>query len=108
MDIAPRLRRIGSDIVTSCLVIDGDDVTISDAGPPGYWKLLSSELASIGRTLDDVRALVLTHGDTDHIGAAARLYRRKGIVAYIHPADTQPTSIGLDRRSRRPARGGAR
>jgi glyoxylase-like metal-dependent hydrolase (beta-lactamase superfamily II) len=87
MQIAPGLHRIGSDIVNSYLIVDTDGVTIIDAGLPGYWKLLTSELASIGKTLDDVRGLVLTHGDTDHIGFAARLNAEKGIAAYVHPAD---------------------
>ncbi|HWF42767.1 MAG TPA: MBL fold metallo-hydrolase [Acidothermaceae bacterium] len=93
MQIASGLRRIGSDIVNSYLIIDGDDVTIIDAGLPGYWKLLTDELASIGKTLDNVRALVLTHGDTDHIGFAARLYRETGIAAYVHPADIERAQL---------------
>jgi len=87
MKISEGLHRIGSDIVNSYLVVDGDGVTIIDAGLPRYWKLLNSELARIGLTLDDVRALILTHGDSDHIGFAARLSREKGIPAYLHPAD---------------------
>jgi Metallo-beta-lactamase superfamily len=87
MQIANGLHRIGSDTVNSYLVVDGGDVTIIDAGLPRYWKLLNSELARLGMTLDDVRALILTHGDTDHIGFAAHLHREKGIPAYLHPAD---------------------
>ena len=87
MKIASGLHRIGSDIVNSYLVIDDGGVTIIDAGLPHYWKLLNRELARLGLTLDDVRALILTHGDTDHIGFAARLHREKGIPAYLHPAD---------------------
>jgi len=87
MRIAPGVHRIGSDDVNSYLIIDGDDITIIDAGLPRYWTLLNSELTAIGKTLDDVRALVLTHGDTDHIGFAARLCREKGVAAYIHAAD---------------------
>lgn len=93
MEIAPGLRRIGSDIVNSYLIIEGTDVTVVDAGLPGFWKLLEAELASIGRTLDDVRALVLTHGDTDHIGFAARLYREKGIAAHVHSADVDRAQL---------------
>jgi len=89
MEIAHGLRRIGSDIVNSYLIVDGDDVTVIDAGLPGYWRLLQAELASIGKSLDHVRALVLTHGDTDHIGFAARLYKEKGIAAYVHTADVE-------------------
>jgi glyoxylase-like metal-dependent hydrolase (beta-lactamase superfamily II) len=87
MKIAEGLYRIGSDIVGSYLVVDPDGVTIIDAGLPRYWKLLTDELARIGKSLDDVRALILTHGDSDHIGFAAQLSREKGIAAYLHPAD---------------------
>ena len=72
MQIAKGLNRIGSDTVNSYLVVDSDGVTIIDAGLPRYWRLLGRELAQLGRTLDDVRALILTHGDTDHIGFAGR------------------------------------
>lgn len=93
MQIAPGLHRIGADIVNSYLVVDGDDVTIIDAALPGYWKLLLAELAAIGKSIDNVRALVLTHGDTDHIGFAARLYQEKGIAAYVHAADVERAQL---------------
>jgi len=100
MEIAHGLRRIGSDIVNSYLVIEGDDVTIIDAGLPGYWKLLVAELAAMDKTLDHVRALVLTHGDTDHIGFAARLYREKGITTYVHSADVERAQLKVKKPSR--------
>ena len=87
MQIAKGLYRIGADTVNSYLVVDEGGVTIIDAGLPRYWKLLNDELARLGKSVDDVRALILTHGDTDHIGFAAQLYREKGIAAYLHPAD---------------------
>jgi glyoxylase-like metal-dependent hydrolase (beta-lactamase superfamily II) len=100
MEIARGVRRIGSDVVNSYLVVDGDDVTIIDAGLPGYWRLLQAELASIGKNLDNVRALVLTHGDTDHIGFAARLHREKGIAAYIHDADVDRATLKVKKPTR--------
>jgi glyoxylase-like metal-dependent hydrolase (beta-lactamase superfamily II) len=93
MKIADGLHRVGSDIVNSYLVVDGDDVTIIDAGLPKYWHLLEAELASMGKSLDNVRALVLTHGDTDHIGFAGRLYREKGIPAHVHVADVDRAKL---------------
>ena len=87
MQIASGLHRVGSDIVNSYLIVDKDGVTIIDAGLPGYWKLLQAGLAAMGKSLGDVRALIFTHGDTDHIGFAARLYRETGVAVYIHEAD---------------------
>lgn len=101
MQIARGLHRIGSDIVNSYLVVEQDGVTIIDAGLRGYWKLLEPELTTIGKTLHDVRALILTHGDTDHIGFAAQLYREAGIAAYIHPADVDRARLKV----KKPVRG---
>jgi hypothetical protein len=49
MDVAPRIRRIGRGIVNSYLVEEGGEVTIVDAGAPGYWGQLPGELAAMGR-----------------------------------------------------------
>ena len=88
MEIAPGIRRIGSDsIVNAYLVADGSDVTIIDAGVPGYYGDIPRELAAMGRTVADVRALVLTHGHSDHIGFAERLRRERGVPVWVHEAD---------------------
>jgi glyoxylase-like metal-dependent hydrolase (beta-lactamase superfamily II) len=60
---------------------------VIDAGLPGHWKELQAELASMGRSLDDVRGIVLTHGDTDHLGFAERLRKEKGVPIYVHELD---------------------
>lgn len=85
-EVAPRVRRLGDDIVNSYLVEDGGEITIVDAGVPAYWGILPAELATMGRTLDDVRAVVLTHGHSDHIGYAERA-RERGIPVRIHELD---------------------
>ncbi len=87
MQIAPSIHRLGSSLVNSYLVAADDGVTIIDAGLPGYWKDLPAELAAMGRSLDDVRGVVLTHGDTDHIGFAERIRRERGVPIYVHAAD---------------------
>jgi glyoxylase-like metal-dependent hydrolase (beta-lactamase superfamily II) len=87
MRLAPSLHLIGSNIVNSYLVEDAGQVTIVDAGLPGYWRDLPAELEAMGRTIEDVRAVVLTHGDTDHVGFAERLRRERGVPVYVHELD---------------------
>jgi glyoxylase-like metal-dependent hydrolase (beta-lactamase superfamily II) len=87
MQLAPSLHRLGSGIVASYLVADAGGVTIIDAGLPGFWGDLPKELAAMGRSLDDVRGVVLTHGDTDHVGFAERLRRERGVPVFVHEAD---------------------
>ena len=86
MRLASGLHRIGSDFVNCYLVEDATGITIIDAGLPGHWRELEAELTQLGRSLDDVRGVVLTHGDTDHIGFAEQL-RQLGVTVYVHELD---------------------
>ncbi|HEY4752478.1 MAG TPA: MBL fold metallo-hydrolase, partial [Candidatus Limnocylindrales bacterium] len=88
MRIADRIHRVGPDsIVNSYLVEESGEVTIIDAGAPGLWGLVPAELAAMGRSLQDVRAIVLTHGHTDHVGYAERARRERGWPVLVHEAD---------------------
>jgi glyoxylase-like metal-dependent hydrolase (beta-lactamase superfamily II) len=87
MKLAPSLHLIGPGVVNSYLVEEGGLVTVVDAGIPGQWKDLPTELAGMGHSLDDVRALVLTHGDSDHIGFAERLRTERGVPVLVHELD---------------------
>ena len=88
MEIAPRIRRIGGDsIVNAYLVDDGGEVTIVDAGLSRLWNDLPAELHAMGRTLDDVRTIVLTHGHGDHIGFAERGRVERGWPVRVHDID---------------------
>ena len=87
MQLAPSLHRFGSSLVNGYLVEEAGLVTIIDAGLPGNYGDLQTELAAMGRSLDDVRAVVLTHGDTDHVGFAERIRRERGIPIFVHELD---------------------
>ena len=88
MELAPHLHRLGSSsLVNSYLVEDAGSITVVDAGLPGLWKELLSELAAMGRSVTDVRALLLTHGDIDHVGYAEKLRRETGVPVYVGAAD---------------------
>ncbi len=94
MKLAPHLHRLGNDIVASYLIDLPEGITLVDAGLPGHWHDLQRELAVIGRPLSDIRGLVLTHGDSDHIGFAERLRRESGVPVYIHGADAHRVRTG--------------
>jgi glyoxylase-like metal-dependent hydrolase (beta-lactamase superfamily II) len=88
MKIAPGIHRIGENsMINAYLVEQAGEVTIIDAGVPGYYNDIDRELAAMGRTPADVRALILTHGHSDHIGFAERLRRERRIPVSVHEAD---------------------
>ena len=48
---------------------------------------LLRELEAMGRSVSDIRALLLTHGDVDHVGFAERLRREHGVPVFVGAAD---------------------
>jgi glyoxylase-like metal-dependent hydrolase (beta-lactamase superfamily II) len=94
MELAPSLHRIGNDIVAAYLVIAPEGITIIDAGLAGHYRDLIAELTSVHRTLGDVKGVILTHGDGDHVGFAERLRRDHGVPVYIHAADASRAKGG--------------
>jgi glyoxylase-like metal-dependent hydrolase (beta-lactamase superfamily II) len=87
MRLAPSLHRIGDDHVNCYLIEEAGEVTVVDAGVAAYYGDLLRELASMGRTIEDVRALVLTHGHPDHIGFAERIRAQDGVPVRVHELD---------------------
>lgn len=87
MQLAPSLHRIGTDMVNVYLIEDERGVTLIDAGIPGQWDDLIAELNAIGRPLEDIRGVILTHADSDHVGFAERLRQEAGATIYVHEAD---------------------
>ena len=87
MRLAPSLHRLGDDHVNCYLIEEAGEVTIVDAGMPAFYGDLIGELAAMGHTIDDVRALVLTHGHSDHIGFAERVRDDHGVPVSVHELD---------------------
>jgi Zn-dependent hydrolases, including glyoxylases len=87
MELRPGLHRIGNDLIAVHLIVTDVGITVVDTGLPGHWKPFLRELRALGRDLSDVRGVVLTHGDSDHIGFAERLRRETGVPVYVHDGD---------------------
>jgi glyoxylase-like metal-dependent hydrolase (beta-lactamase superfamily II) len=87
VEVAPGVHRLGSRLVNWYAVTDGSDVTLVDTGFPGHWRYLAPGLAALGRRIEDVRAVVVTHSHVDHTGFAARLVEDHDVPVMVHAAD---------------------
>jgi glyoxylase-like metal-dependent hydrolase (beta-lactamase superfamily II) len=99
--VAEGVHRVEDAYCNWYLVEEGDRVTVVDAGLPTSWDSLRAALLRIGRSLDDVAALVLTHAHFDHIGFAERARATLGIEVWAPeddvPLTRHPLQYGRDR-----------
>src|SRR5215469_5842226 len=88
MRIVTGIDRICDDSMINAYLVEQDvEVNIVVVGVPGFYKDIDRELATMGRTPADVRALVLTHGHSDHIGFAERLRSERRVPVSVEEAD---------------------
>ncbi|MBO0980480.1 MBL fold metallo-hydrolase [Microbacterium sp. SD291] len=87
--MTPQLLRIGDDIVAIHAIVTDEGVTLIDAGLSGDLGALRTALAGAGRSFADIRGVVLTHGDADHIGIAERLRADHGVPVHILAEDVE-------------------
>ena len=93
-EVASGVWRLGTELVNWYLVEDGGRLTVIDAGAPKYRPQLDTALARLGRRLDDVAAVVLTHGHSDHTGFAEQLHEETGVAAYVDGDDERLARTG--------------
>src|SRR5260221_6130948 len=79
----------------NAFVIEGDDgLTLIDAGYPGKEAAVFGAIRGLGRSPDQLKHLIFTHGHPDHIGSAAAIVRETGARTYMHPLDIPMAESG--------------
>jgi glyoxylase-like metal-dependent hydrolase (beta-lactamase superfamily II) len=91
---AENVLRMGHPMVNWHLVADDDGVVLVDAGAPRHRPQLEEGLEQLGRSIDDVRAVILTHADADHKGFAEKLRSENGVPVHVHSADKELATSG--------------
>jgi hydroxyacylglutathione hydrolase len=94
MGMIPGIYRVdGVRGANAYLVIDEDKTLVIDTGMPGNAKRIAAYVEGLGKKLSDIKFIILTHADIDHIGSAAELRRMTGAKLAIH-ADDAPILRG--------------
>lgn len=76
--IIPGVYLISMLFSNCCLIVEGPQVILLDAGVRSSLKPILAALASLGRRPEDLTGILLTHADLDHVGAAAKLRELSG------------------------------
>jgi glyoxylase-like metal-dependent hydrolase (beta-lactamase superfamily II) len=90
----------------NAFLVEGDDgLTLIDAGYPGKEAAAFGAIRGLGRSPDQLKHLIFTHGHPDHIGSAAAIVQETGARTYMHPFDIPMAESGGPFRPMRAAPG---
>src|SRR5918995_6575491 len=84
----PRSPQGAGGFLNLTLILDmqnGD--TLVDTGLPDQTEAIGAALVEVGIGVRDLRRIIFTHQDLDHVGSGAALVRRSGARVLAHPAD---------------------
>ena len=93
-EVADGIYRICSSMTNIYLIERDEGLTVVDAGLPAQMELLESGLERIGAELSDIKAVILTHVDPDHIGLAEPL-RQEGIPIWVPEKGYESALAGI-------------
>jgi glyoxylase-like metal-dependent hydrolase (beta-lactamase superfamily II) len=85
--VADGVYRLGAALVNWFIIEEGGKLTVVDCGNPNQYQQLPDALATMGRSMGDVEAIVLTHAHGDHLGSAARIKQESAGTVYVHEDD---------------------
>jgi glyoxylase-like metal-dependent hydrolase (beta-lactamase superfamily II) len=75
-------------VLNLTLIVDEQNGnTLVDAGLPDQMEAISAALVEAGIGVRDLRRIIFTHQDLDHVGSGVALVRQSGARVLAHPAD---------------------
>jgi glyoxylase-like metal-dependent hydrolase (beta-lactamase superfamily II) len=94
MKIIDNLFVVPGVIANLYIIVDDDGLTVIDAGLPRSEKKILAYVASLGKSAQDVKRIILTHSDLDHVGALAALQTATGARTYASQIETEAIAAG--------------
>ena len=84
----PRSPQDAESYLNLTLILDEDNGnTLVDAGLPDQTEAIGAVLLEAGVGVRDLRRIIFTHQDLDHVGSGAALVRQSGARVLAHSAD---------------------
>jgi glyoxylase-like metal-dependent hydrolase (beta-lactamase superfamily II) len=81
-------------VANTYILVDADGLAVIDAGLPGSAKKILAYIASLGKAAQDVKRIVITHSDLDHIGGLVALQKASGARTYASRIEAEAIAKG--------------
>ena len=85
------------------ILVDADGLTVIDTGLPRSEKKILAYVAGLGRSAGDVKRIILTHSDLDHVGGLAALQKATGARTYAGKIEADSIAAGKASREIKPS-----
>lgn len=92
--MAPQVEQIRDRFVNMYLLVEDDQVSLVDAGTSAAPRQVERALARRGRRLAEVRHILITHSDGDHVGGLAALQAATGATVYTSRVEAEAIADG--------------
>ncbi len=76
------------------LIVDNDGLTLIDTGLPGSDKKILAYLANLGKSPQDLKRIIITHADLDHVGGLSPLHKATGARTYASQIEADAMAAG--------------
>jgi glyoxylase-like metal-dependent hydrolase (beta-lactamase superfamily II) len=87
IELTARFMSLSSTMHPVVLWEGREGITLIDTGLPGQMPGIEGALTALGLKLKDVKRILLTHQDLDHIGSAEAIQAATGAEVFAHAAD---------------------
>jgi glyoxylase-like metal-dependent hydrolase (beta-lactamase superfamily II) len=93
------------DRFVNLFIVEGEDLTLIDAGVKGSERAIFQKVRAIGRRPQEISRLILTHSHPDHIGAAPEVIAATGCAVLAHAAEKEWIERPAVQKAERPVPG---
>jgi glyoxylase-like metal-dependent hydrolase (beta-lactamase superfamily II) len=94
MEIIPNLHAISGRMVNQYLIVDDDGLTLIDAGMDRRASRILSYISRLGYAAGDLKRIIITHTDGDHVGGLAALKAAGRARAYASTIEAEALQAG--------------
>lgn len=102
MEMVPHVHLVPGVLANPYLIVDPEGLTLIDTGLPGSHRKILKYIAGLGHKPTDLKRILLTHSDLDHVGGLAALKKVSGARVCASAIEAEAIAKGEPSRRLKP------